>query len=119
MNQGGKNCVIALAAVLAAAVSTPALAQTTEFYVVEDVKTKKCTIADKKPMTTAEVTAVGNGVDKTPYRGSDRYEVRQGLHPDQLTILFQSGMTGSPNSSRFAFPRACALTMPHCLLSLA
>ena len=41
---------IALAAVLAAVVSTAAFAQTTEFYVVQDVKTKKCTIVDKKPV---------------------------------------------------------------------
>jgi hypothetical protein len=56
---------IALAAVLAAAVSTAAFAQTTEFYVVQDVKTKKCTIVDKKPATTTEVTVVGNSIYKT------------------------------------------------------
>ncbi len=56
---------IAIAAALAAAVSTGALAQTTEFYVVRDVKTKKCTIVDKKPTTTTEVTVVGDGVYKT------------------------------------------------------
>ncbi len=56
---------IAIAAVLAASVSTAAFAQTTEFYVVQDVKTKKCTIVDKRPATTTEVTVVGNGVYKT------------------------------------------------------
>ncbi len=56
---------IALAAVLAAAVSSAAFAQTTEFYVVQDVKTKKCTIVDKKPATTTEVTVLGNTVYKT------------------------------------------------------
>ena len=56
---------IALAAVIAAVVSTAAYAQTTEFYVVQDLKTKKCTIVDKKPTTTTEVTVVGNGVYKT------------------------------------------------------
>ena len=30
-----------------------------EFYVVQDVKTKKCTVVDKKPTTTTEVTQVG------------------------------------------------------------
>ncbi len=55
----------AIAAVIAAALSTAAFAQTTEFYVVQDVKTKRCTIVDKKPMTTTEVTVVGNGVYKT------------------------------------------------------
>jgi hypothetical protein len=56
---------IAFAAVLAASVSTAAFAQTTEFYVVQDVKTKRCTIVDKRPTTTTEVTVVGNGVYKT------------------------------------------------------
>jgi uncharacterized protein YdeI (BOF family) len=49
---------IILAAVLAAFV-TPALAAD-EYYVVQDVKTKKCTIVDKKPVTT-ETTVVGDG----------------------------------------------------------
>ncbi len=56
---------IAIAALALAAVSTAALAQTTEFYVVQDVKTKRCTIVDKKPTTTTEVTVVGDGVYKT------------------------------------------------------
>ena len=42
---------------------TPALAAD-EFYVVQDVKTKKCTIVDKKPTTTT-TTIVDNGVFKT------------------------------------------------------
>jgi hypothetical protein len=50
-------------ALLAAAIASPAFAQA-EFYVVQDVKTKKCTIVDKKP-TTTETTVVGNGVYKT------------------------------------------------------
>ena len=56
-----------LAATLATALSTMAFAQTTtsEYFVVQDVKTKKCTIVDKKPMTTTEVTVVGDGVYKT------------------------------------------------------
>jgi hypothetical protein len=49
--------------VLVVAFVTPALAAD-EFYVVQDVKTKKCTIVDKKP-TTTETTVVGNGVYKT------------------------------------------------------
>jgi hypothetical protein len=56
---------IAIAAALAATISTAAFAQTTELYVVQDVKTKKCTIVDKKPATTTEVTVVGNSVYKT------------------------------------------------------
>ena len=50
-------------ALLAAFVTTPALAAD-EFYVVQDVKTKKCTVVDKKP-TTTETTVVGNGMYKT------------------------------------------------------
>jgi hypothetical protein len=49
-------------AMLVAFVS-PALAAD-EFYVVQDVKTKKCTIVDKRP-TTTETTVVGNGTYKT------------------------------------------------------
>ena len=52
-----------LAATLLVAFVTPALAAD-EFYVVQDVKTKKCTIVDKKP-TTTETTVVGNGMYKT------------------------------------------------------
>jgi hypothetical protein len=56
---------IALAAVTVVALATSAMAQTTEFYVVQDVKTKRCTIVDKKPATTTEVTILGNSVYKT------------------------------------------------------
>ena len=52
-----------IGAVLVVAFVTPALAAD-EFYVVQDVKTKKCTIVDKKP-TTTETTVVGNGIYKT------------------------------------------------------
>jgi hypothetical protein len=45
------------AAVLVAMV-TPAFAA--EFFVVQDVKTKKCTIVDKRPATT-ETVIVGDG----------------------------------------------------------
>src|SRR5687767_6259117 len=54
---------IALAA-LAVAFSTSAFAQTTEFYVVQDAATKRCTIVDKRP-TTQTTVVVGNGVFKT------------------------------------------------------
>jgi hypothetical protein len=50
---------------LAAFAVTSAFAQTTsEFYVVRDATTKKCTIVDKKPTTTS-TTVVDNGVFKT------------------------------------------------------
>jgi hypothetical protein len=52
-----------IGAILVTAFVTPALAAD-EFYVVQDVKTKRCTIVDKKP-TTTETTVVGNGVYKT------------------------------------------------------
>lgn len=48
-----------LGAALILAFVTPALAQS-EFWVVQDVKTKKCTIVDKKP-TTTETVVVGDG----------------------------------------------------------
>jgi uncharacterized protein with FMN-binding domain len=53
-----------LAAALLVAFVSPVLAAD-EFYVVQDVKTKKCTIVDKKPTTTTETTVVSDGVYKT------------------------------------------------------
>ena len=52
---------VALASVLAVSASAQAV---TEYYVVQDSATKKCTIVDKKPTTTTTVV-VGNGVFKT------------------------------------------------------
>ena len=52
---------------VAAFAVTSAFAQTTvssEFYVVRDASTKKCTIVDKKPTTTT-TTVVDNGIFKT------------------------------------------------------
>jgi hypothetical protein len=48
---------IAFAAALATALAFPAFAQSTvtEYYVVQDASTKKCTIVDKKPTTTTTV----------------------------------------------------------------
>jgi hypothetical protein len=49
-----------LSGAVAAFAVTSAFAQTaTEYYVVRDTATKKCTIVDKKPTTTTEVTQVG------------------------------------------------------------
>jgi hypothetical protein len=56
-----------IASALTIAFAAPAFAQTsvsTEYYVVQDASTKKCTIVDKKPTTTTTVV-VGNGVYKT------------------------------------------------------
>jgi hypothetical protein len=53
-----------LAAAVASALVTPAFAADS-FYVVQDAKTKKCTITESKP-TTSETTVVsGNTVYKT------------------------------------------------------
>jgi hypothetical protein len=52
-----------LATALVLSVCGAAYAQT-EFYVVQDSTTKKCTIVDKKPTTTT-MTVVGDGVYKT------------------------------------------------------
>lgn len=55
----------AIAAALATAVAFPAFAQTTtEYYVVQDTSTKRCTIVDKKPTTTTMVQ-VGPATFKT------------------------------------------------------
>ena len=52
---------IALAGAFVVGLALPAAAQVTatSFYVVQDVKTKKCTIMDTKP-TTTEYTTVGD-----------------------------------------------------------
>ena len=49
-----------LAGAIAVGVAMPAFAQVDTWYVVQDVKTKRCTIVDKKPMGT-EYTMVGPG----------------------------------------------------------
>jgi hypothetical protein len=56
-----------ISAAVAGFAVTAAFAQTTvssEFYVVRDASTKKCTIVDKKPTTTT-TTVVDNGTFKT------------------------------------------------------
>ena len=55
---------IVTAALMLAAISLPAFAAD-EFYVVQDVKTKKCTIVEQKPTTTTTVTQVGPMAFKT------------------------------------------------------
>lgn len=59
-----KRVIIAIA--LAGAFGLPAFAQTTEFYVVQDTSTKKCTIVDKKPtVSTMTVVSPAGTVYKT------------------------------------------------------
>jgi hypothetical protein len=55
---------IALAGALVVGLALPAAAQTTttSYYVAQDVKTKKCTIMDKKPAATEYTTVGSDGV---------------------------------------------------------
>ncbi len=53
-----------VSAVLIVAFAAPALAAS-EFYVVQDVKSKKCTVVSKKPADTTKVTVMGDTVYKT------------------------------------------------------
>lgn len=57
---------VILAGAVALALTGAASAQTaaTEWYVVQDASTKKCTVVDKKPTSTT-TTVVSNGVFKT------------------------------------------------------
>ena len=55
---------IALSTALLVGFVSSAFAQTTEFYVVQDAQTKRCTIVDQRP-TVSTMTVVGNGVFKT------------------------------------------------------
>ena len=65
-----------IAAALATAISAPAFAQAvvTEYYVVQDSKTKRCTIVDKKPVAT-ETTIVQVG----PVAFKTRTEAETGM----------------------------------------
>lgn len=71
---------IIFASALAAAVTTAAFAQTTEFYVVQDVKTKKCTIVNERPTTTTEFTVLGTTVFKT------RAEAETGMKTHKVCV---------------------------------
>jgi hypothetical protein len=51
-----------LAGAIALGFALPAFAQVDSFYVVQDVKTKKCTIMNKKPMATEYTVVGGDGV---------------------------------------------------------
>jgi len=72
---------VALATALAVSFSAAAFAQTTtEFYVVQDVKTKKCVIVDKRPATTTEFTVLGTTVFKT------RAEAESGMRTEKVCV---------------------------------
>jgi hypothetical protein len=51
-----------LAGAIALGFALPAFAQVDTFYVVQDVKTKKCTIMDKRPTATEYTVVGGDGV---------------------------------------------------------
>lgn len=55
--------ILLSSAVVAITMGSAFAQTTTEFYVVRDPATKKCTIVDKKPTTTT--TIVDNGIFKT------------------------------------------------------
>jgi hypothetical protein len=77
-----KNMLVSLPVLIAisGAFVVPAAAQTTtEYYVVQDVKTKKCTIVEKKPTTTTEVTILGNAF-KT------RTEAESGMKTEKICV---------------------------------
>jgi len=66
-----------LAFVVLAGVASPAWA---DYYVVQDVKTKKCTIVDKAPTTTTTVTRVGPVAFKT------REEADIGMKKEKICV---------------------------------
>jgi hypothetical protein len=66
-----------LACVVLAGVASPAWA---DYYVVQDVKTKKCTIVDKAPTTTTTVTRVGPVAFKT------REEATSGMAKEKVCV---------------------------------
>lgn len=55
-----KTVIVAVAMM---AITAPAFAE--EFYVVQDAKTKKCTITEMKPTSTETTVVSGNTVYKT------------------------------------------------------
>lgn len=72
-----KRTLFAGVAVLA--LSVPALAQTTEFYVVQDTSTKKCTIVDKRPTVATQTVVTPAG---TVYK--TRAEAEAGMKSIQV-----------------------------------
>ncbi|MBR0875026.1 hypothetical protein JQ633_32030 [Bradyrhizobium tropiciagri] len=57
------NFKVIIAAAVLTSVAAPAFAQS--FYVVQDAKTKKCTITETKPTTTETTVVSGDTVYKT------------------------------------------------------
>lgn len=63
MEENDMNIKAIIAAAVLTSVAAPAFAQS--FYVVQDVKTKKCTITETKPTTTETTVVSGDTVYKT------------------------------------------------------
>lgn len=57
--------------VAALAVLTSTVAQADSYYIVQDVKTKKCTVVDKKPTTETMIVVDGDKVYKTKTEADD------------------------------------------------
>ena len=69
-----------IAGAVCAFAATSVYAQTaTEYYVVRDASTKKCTIVDKKPTATT-TTVVDNGTFKTKTEAETGMKSIKGLH---------------------------------------
>lgn len=66
-----------LAVAILAGVAAPAWA---DYYIVQDVKTKKCTVVDKAPTTTTTVTRVGPVAFKT------REEATTGMTKEKICV---------------------------------
>ncbi len=66
-----------LAIAVLASVASPAWA---DYYVVQDVKTKHCTIVDQKPTSTTTVTQVGPMTFKT------REEAETGMKKEKICV---------------------------------
>jgi hypothetical protein len=69
---------IVLASALLVSIAAPAFAA--EYYVVQDVKTKKCTIVEQKPTSTTTVTQVGPIAFKT------RTEAESGMKKEKICV---------------------------------
>ena len=72
----------------AAAIMTGTAYAQTEFYVVQDISTKKCTIVDKKPTTTTTVVVGDGKVFKT------RTEAEAGMKT--VKVCESGGTVGGP-----------------------
>jgi hypothetical protein len=75
------NLKTIVAAVVLVSVAAPAFAD--DFYVVQDVKTKKCTIMNKKPTATEYTTVGGDGtIYKTRVEAENAMKTVKVCHTD-------------------------------------